>query len=416
MTTLCGERVDCARNLDAIEARNALAAEGFGKLPDEIELWQFREVLVKLGTELGLSSGAVLYALDLMGLLTEADWRGDGRAVTFHSIRAYARKVGKSERTICQYERQLVAAGLAHRTVKHARRHGGQGCEARRTGLDWRAFGAAMPVLLARLDKRRETEKRRLDIEARIRAGRRIVLGLMEELEEGRAADARDAYAAIGVARLRGTLSLSDLESRYARLIALQDALRPSVDNDLSSQQGTDRSEETSRRIDNTNHSLSPEEIRSKPRKDVWKGGESGPTTEPAERVSETERQRKRGAEAIPLPKIWEAAPKRWKSALGCDVDVSWPILIEIADHLAPELGVSPFAWNQALRVLGPSDAAVALLVLDRNRAHPKVPVVSIGGALVGMTRRAARGELNLASSIYGVMARQGRSGERHHA
>ena len=78
--------------------------------------------------------------------------------------------------------------------------------------------------------------------------------------------------------------------------------------------------------------------------------------------------------------------------ALRPETDISWPVLIDLARHFAPQLGVSPYAWQRALKVLGPSEAALALVVLDRGRDHPVRPVGSVGDALVGMTRRAEAG------------------------
>ena len=427
---------DRAGGLDAIEARNALRAETFRGVQEDIPLWRFRDVLVKLGTELGLSGGAVVYALDLMGLLTEADWRGDGRAVTYHSLRVYARKVGKSERTICGYERQLIAAGLAHRTIKHARRHNGMGVDARRTGLDWRSFGARLPELLLLLEKRRVEEQRRLDLEARIRVSRRIVLGLIEALAdragEGVIADIEMDYADADVARLRPTLSLLDLERRLAALVLLQDRLVDLTvkdgDNTVVSSQTVNQSEDSVRLINTTNISPCPTDIR---------GAITTRTTQNFERIRKRSGERKcyeksssddrsslinTGASDSapntqdhdtngtlpPLEEIWKAAPESWRKALGTEVPISWPVLIDIAQAFVPRLGVSHHAWRAALTALGPSEAALALVVLDRNRDHPVRPVRSVGGALVGMTRRAEEGAFNLAPSVYGILARAG--------
>lgn len=415
--------------LVAIEAQNALRAEAFRGLSDDIPLWRFRDVLVKLGSSLGLSGGAVVYAIDLIGLLTEADWRGDGRAVTYHSVRAYARKVGKSERTICEYERQLIAAGLAHRTVKHARRHGGMGVEARRTGLDWRAFGARMPELLTMLARREAEEQRRLDLEARIRAVRPVVLGLIEALAEragqGAAAEMLANYDAADVARLRGTLDLRDLEHRLAALKLLQERLAEhlgtdsthkeeagAVDNAILSPQDSNQSEDSGRLINTTNHPPCPTDIRSVTGFETKPcGGRSAQRPRGSAGGDGKAVEGEGGADTIPLPEIWKAAPEGWKSALGCEVGISWPVLIDLAQHFAPRLGVSPYAWKRALRVLGPSDSALALMVLDRNRDHPARPVMSVGGALVGMIRRAEEGDFNLAPSVYGIMARAGIGG-----
>ncbi len=427
--------------LDTIEARNALRAEHFTRVPEEIPLWRFRDVLVKLGTELGLSGGAVVYALDLIGLLTEADWRGDGRAVTYHSVRVYARRVGKSERTICGYERQLIAAGLAHRTVKHARRHNGMGNETRRTGLDWRSFGARLPELLVLLERRQAEEQHRLDLEARIRSSRRIVLGLIEALidraGQGAVATIEQDYERADVSRLRNTMTVGDLERRIAALTLLQDRLgdllcpqkdNVDVDNSCFSSQTINQSEDSVRLINTTNISSCPSDIR-KP-EDAKRNisqtnfskrpiGRQGLEISSSDRQAKPSERRENGSwridrqpqdiDTLPaLSEIWKAAPPSWKAALGSEVDISWPILIDLARHFVPQLGVSAHAWHRALDVLGPTEATLALIVLDRNRDHPTRPVRSVGGALVGMVRRAEQGAFNLAPSVFGILSRAG--------
>jgi len=107
-----------------------------------------------------------------------------------------------------------------------------------------------------------------------------------------------------------------------------------------------------------------------------------------------------------PLSDIWIAAPNSWKNALGSEITITWPILIDLARHFVSRLGVSSHAWHKALEVLGPSKAALALVVLDRNRDHPMRPVISVGGALVGMVRKAEQGTFNLAPSIFGILSR----------
>ena len=408
-----------------VEACNALKAETFRKLPEEIELWRFREVLFRLRKYLGLSDGAVTYALDLMGLLTEADWRGDGRPVTYHSIRAYARKVQKHERTIGSYEAQLIDAGLVHRTIKHARRHGGQGTAERRTGLDWRAFGVEMPNLLQRLEERNAHDARCLDIEARIRSEKRIIRGLAEALGQGRAVEIETRLVMLGASPLQGCLCAHELEPILTALTLLRSELTDELnldqetenaeDNRIIHAQESEQSESSGGLIDNTTNPSSPSEKRIC--FETKRSGGGQPFDPEASAYGGHRLPEPKGSiDAIPLPEIWKAAPSGWKAALGQEVEISWPVLIEVAGHLAPRLGVSPYAWNRALRVLGPSEAALALMVLDRNRDHPVRPVHSVGGALVGMTRRAEEGGFNLAPSVYGIMSRTPSAGveDRH--
>lgn len=395
-------------SINAIEAENALRATRFRAIPDDIPLWRLREIVTKLGKELGLSGGAQIYAIDLLGLLTEADWRGSGqktgRPVTYHGIRTYARKVGKSERTICAYEQQIVAAGLAHRSVKHARRHGGGGSDARRTGLDWRAFGEALPRLLARLAVREAEESTRLDLEARIRGLRRTVTGLAERIggEKGRAA--LDEYARLGLARLPSAAPLRWLQHGLAALTLLADRLAALVPQPVdniptripSSPQDANRSEDSIRRIDTTTSSHHPKD------EPVFAGNEPEPIAQPVPKRDSDSKP-----EEIPLERLWNAAPPEWHALLDEEAPVNWPVLSEVARHRAGSLGIRAHTWQQAERTLGPRGAVTALAILDRNRDHPSRPVRNVGGALVALTRRAEEAPVNLAPSLWGILARR---------
>ena len=85
-----------------------------------------------------------------------------------------------------------------------------------------------------------------------------------------------------------------------------------------------------------------------------------------------------------------------------------WHRLAWAAEQRAPALGVSSQAWSGAVRVMGRDAAALSLMILDVNRAHPSVPVRNVAGALRAMTRRAEAGTLRLHASVYGLLERAG--------
>lgn len=70
------------------------------------------------------------------------------------------------------------------------------------------------------------------------------------------------------------------------------------------------------------------------------------------------------------------------------------------------QLGINASAWHEACDAMGPARAFLALLVIDRNRYHPKRPVESPGGALRAFAAKAREGGLNLAGSVAGIRAR----------
>ncbi len=70
------------------------------------------------------------------------------------------------------------------------------------------------------------------------------------------------------------------------------------------------------------------------------------------------------------------------------------------------EMEITPAAWEDVEAALGWLDALVALIVVDRNRRHPKTPVRNPGGLLRDLARRRRAGTLDLAASVMGVWRR----------
>ncbi|MDE0696517.1 MAG: replication initiation protein RepC [Boseongicola sp.] len=75
--------------------------------------------------------------------------------------------------------------------------------------------------------------------------------------------------------------------------------------------------------------------------------------------------------------------------------------------HVLRELGINVNAWHDACEAMGPPLAFLALVVIDRNRFHPKTPVLNPGGALRAFTARARAGGLDLARSVAGIRDRE---------
>jgi replication initiation protein RepC len=81
------------------------------------------------------------------------------------------------------------------------------------------------------------------------------------------------------------------------------------------------------------------------------------------------------------------------------DSRLDWPNIHDAAAWLAGELGVSPPLWNEACRIMDRDYAAVALAVVStKDAAHFSS---SAGGYFAGMMRKAERGELRLAGTIW---------------
>ena len=79
----------------------------------------------------------------------------------------------------------------------------------------------------------------------------------------------------------------------------------------------------------------------------------------------------------------------------------TWPDVVEAADWLRGELGVSKPLWGEACLAMGREEAAIALAIVS---AKPKEHFTSSpGGYFHGMVTKAKAGNLNLARTVWGL-------------
>jgi replication initiation protein RepC len=81
-----------------------------------------------------------------------------------------------------------------------------------------------------------------------------------------------------------------------------------------------------------------------------------------------------------------------------------WPEIIDAADWLRHDLGVSKTLWGDACLTMGREEAAIALAIVSAKppehfRSNP-------GGYFYGMVTKAKAGELNLARTVWGLRGR----------
>jgi replication initiation protein RepC len=94
----------------------------------------------------------------------------------------------------------------------------------------------------------------------------------------------------------------------------------------------------------------------------------------------------------------------------------TWPAIVDAADWLRGELGVSKSLWGEACLAMGREEAAIAVAIVSaKPTGHFRS---SPGGYFHGMVAKAKAGELNLARTIWGLRSRdrwvgEGRSAAR---
>ena len=85
----------------------------------------------------------------------------------------------------------------------------------------------------------------------------------------------------------------------------------------------------------------------------------------------------------------------------------NWADVVEAANGLRQQLGISRPAWIDACQAMGRYQAATAIAVIAAKRQTIRSP----GGYLRGMIDRAQNGELHLSNSLWGLARRDRSSG-----
>ncbi|WP_170565921.1 replication initiation protein RepC [Ruegeria atlantica] len=75
-------------------------------------------------------------------------------------------------------------------------------------------------------------------------------------------------------------------------------------------------------------------------------------------------------------------------------------------------LGIHSSAWQEAVDQMGDFAAALCVLIIDNNVAHPDTPIQSPGGVLRAMTARHQAGQLRLNQSLVAIRKRKGKQVE----
>jgi replication initiation protein RepC len=91
---------------------------------------------------------------------------------------------------------------------------------------------------------------------------------------------------------------------------------------------------------------------------------------------------------------------------------LTWPLVLDAADWLRGELGVSRSLWGQACQTMGRDRAVLALAIVStKSEGHFSR---SAGGYFAGMVRKHERGELRLERSLWALReARYGKADRR---
>jgi replication initiation protein RepC len=137
----------------------------------------------------------------------------------------------------------------------------------------------------------------------------------------------------------------------------------------------------------------------------------NGATSEPAPETPSPSRRNGPFPESLGLTPghLIELAPRLSPYVPAGSAALTWPAIVDAADWLGGEMGISRTLWARACQLMGRPYAAVALaLVSTRQAGHF---TSSPGGYFAGMLRKYEKGELRLAATLWAL--REAKWGKR---
>ena len=392
---------------------------------------------------LGFRPG-VVHAVDWLFRFTDPiDWQPSSRPIVWPSAAMQQQETGLGASQVKNLNRHLVELGLVvMRDSPNGKRYGRRGPQGRiieAYGFDLSPIASRFAEFQAAAQAGRDERARLQGLRRRATIARNGIRQLLETAVEQRITgaewDARHEAAGTASRGIAGRKNSEEMEMVVATLERAESEMRHFLEAALRSGRNS-QTTDGSKAVDNnpkrpenwphittTNHLLNPKDT-------VIASDESSfvadSTCRPAQTIEgPTKRGFAQGLDNIAhdntasrtdsgsLLKITPAeltrlAP-RLKSYLR-DASPKWPEIVEAADWLRDEMGISKSIWGDACLAMGREQAAIAVAIVSvKPPGHFRG---SPGSYFHGMVSKAKSGELHLARTVWGM---RGHGEHRNH-
>ena len=368
-----------------------------------INKWELLRELSKAQAAFSVTERDLTVLQGLLSFFPDDALGGNAEMVVFPSNKAICERLnGMPCSTMRRHLAGLVDAGLlVRRDSPNGKRY------VRKHGEERVAFGFDLSPLYCRSEEIARAAEAVREAEDRARRLREIV-SLMrrdlaalaefgEELQPGLGLwNQMHDTAALTARALRRKLSLDDLDQYRTELEALLDKARNVIDGPETEEMVTNDA-----RNERHYHNSNKDSIDSEP--GLEKAGAAGVVPEdqpdtPEERVEDPDTRR---VPKIPLSLVIAGCPSL-KTFYQGDVR-HWHQLFDAACHVRPAMGISPSAWEEAQRCMGPEQASIVVVAMLERFADIRSP----GGYLRALTAKAAAGEFSCGPMVMALIGRR---------
>lgn len=419
------------RRLSPAMLATGKAAEGFGGLPEGIAtlglvLAAFKAAAPYLGF-----GPRVVHAVDWLFRFTQKqDWVTGSRPIVWPSASMQCEALGLSLTRTKALNRYLVEMGLiSMRDSPNGKRYGRRDPKGRiieAYGFDLSPLAARQAEFLAAAEAGRALREEMRRLRRRVTVARNGLLQILETAAELDLMDEAWQRQAVEARRLAGSLQrvegVEALALAAGQMERRQREARERLESQIATAQGHPNAfnpVQTDPKgadigplntITNQRNYLEQDTVIAPER------SKSGALTVSAKQtgIAWIKRQQNRGgnSDSTSRPEgdpatVMRMSPDellrltpRLKPYLR-SASPSWPEIVDAADWLRHDLGVSKPLWGEACLAMGREQAAVALAIVSAKPAEHFRS--SPGGYFFGMVKKAKTGELNLARTIWGL-------------
>jgi replication initiation protein RepC len=364
-------------------------------------------------------SPRVVHAIDWLFTFTQPrDWCDGSRPIVWPSAALQRDTLGLGQTQAKALNRYLVELGLV--TMKdspNGKRYGRrdrQGRIVEAYGFDLSPLFTRMAEFQAVAEQGRALRERMRHLRRRTTIARNGLLQVLETAEEHGFSDATwqalEEEARALARSLKTAERVEEMEIGVVSLERRQREARERLENQLAAAvktvaQAVDSDpKEPENRPHQYNYkspSLSFQDtvVASEGSSSVQADNTAAPCSATAKRQAQPERTDSGTVLMINIDELVRLAPRLRPYLLT--PAPTWPDVVEAADRLRHDLGVSKSLWGKACLTMGREKAAIALAIVSAKpaehfRATP-------GGYFYGMLNRAKSGELNLARTLWGL-------------
>ena len=390
-------------------------AEKFTGLPEGVESpGQLLAALKAAASRLGIASRLV-HAVDWLFCFTQPqDWQKDSRPIVWPSASMQAIALGLSPTQVKEINRRLIELGLV--TMKdspNGKRYGKRDPKGRiieAYGFDLAPIAARYAEFQRAAEDGRAERRAMSRLRRRATIARKAITQILETAQEyGFEGEEWQVFAneteALALA-LKAVERVDEMEMGVRSLERRQQAARERLELLLGTVETAPMGTENRPHQYNYKPSPNPEEDTVTAANKCNRAGRSGVSRSSV--PVQPARAEKGMVHGIRPDELVRLTPKL-KPYLRRP-DTTWPDIIDAADWLRHDLGVSKSLWGDACLAMGRELAAVALAIVSTK--EPEHFRTSPGGYFHGMVAKAIAGELHLDGTVWAL--RQASEPERH--